>query len=53
LTTITVSCVPDNASGNISIEEETFGEDNRVYLYLSSDGVIVVGVEPNPEDEDD
>ena len=53
LTTITVSCVPDNASGNISIDEETFGEDNRIYLYLSSDGVIVVGVEPNPEDEDD
>lgn len=51
LTTITVSCVPDNASGNIVLREEGFGEDNRIYLYLNSDGVIVIGVEPNPEDD--
>ena len=51
LTTITVSCTPDNASGNIITQEEDIGE-NRIYLYLNSDGVIVIGIEPNPEDDD-
>lgn len=53
LTTITVSCSPDHSSGSISFEEESFGEENRIYLYLNSDGVIVIGIEPNPEDEND
>ena len=51
LTTITVSCTPDNALGVIGLQEEGFGEDNRIFLYLNSDGVIVIGVEPNPEDD--
>lgn len=53
LTTITISCVPDNASGGISLQEEAFGEDNNIYLYLNSDGVIVVGVDPNEDGGDD
>lgn len=52
LTTVTVSCTPDNTSGDISIIEESFGEDNNIYLYLNSDGVIVVGVDPNEEGDD-
>lgn len=51
LTTITVSCTPDKASGAICLQEEGFGEDNRIYLHLNSDGIIVIGVEPNPEDD--
>ena len=52
LTTVTVSCTPDNTSGDINIIEESFGEDNNIYLYLNSDGVIVVGVDPNEEGDD-
>lgn len=52
LTTITVSCVPDNASGSIGLQEETFSDDNHIFLYLNSDGVIVIGIEPNPEEDD-
>lgn len=52
LTTITVSCTPDNSSGPVCINEEAIGEDNKIYLCLNSDGVIVIGVEPS-EGEDD
>ncbi len=52
LTTVTVSCTPDNASGDINIIEESFWEDNNIFLYLNSDGVIVVGVDPNEEGDD-
>lgn len=47
LTTVTVSCTPDNSSGDIGFVEEGFGEENNIYLYLNSDGVIVVGVNPD------
>ncbi len=52
LTTITVSCTPDNSSGSVGINEETIGEDNNIYLYLNSDGVIVVGVDPSDGGDD-
>ena len=47
LTTITVSCTPDNSSGPVSINEESIGEDNIIYLYCKSGGEIVIGVEPS------
>lgn len=50
LTTVTISCTPDNASGGIRMNEEEFGDNNEIYLYLNSDGVIVVGVKPEEDD---
>lgn len=52
LTTITVACTPDNSSGSVGLNEETIGEDNNIYLYLNSDGVIVVGVDPSEGGDD-
>ena len=51
LTTVTVTYAPDNASSGIGMNEEEFGEDNEIYLYLNSDGVIVVGVKPEEDDD--
>ena len=50
LTTVTISCTPDNVSGIISLQEEEIGEDNDIHMYLNSDGIIVIGIEPEPED---
>ncbi len=52
LTTVTVSCSPDNSKGGIIINEEAFGEDNNIYLRLNSDGEIVIGVKPEEEEDD-
>lgn len=52
LTTVTVSCSPDNSKGGIVINEEAFGEDNNIYLRLNSDGEIVIGVKPEEEEDD-
>lgn len=52
LTTVTVSCSPDNSKGGIVINEEAFGEDNNIYLRLNSDGEIVIGVNPEEEEDD-
>lgn len=51
LTTITVSCTPDNSSGPVCINEEAIGEDNKIYLYCKTDGKIEIGVEPSDEGE--
>ena len=51
LTTVTVSYTPDSASGRLVLNEESFGPDNEIYLFLNSDGVIVIGVKPNEEDD--
>lgn len=53
LTTVTVSCSPDNSKGGIVINDEAFGGDNNIYLHLNSDGEIVIGVKPEEEEEDD
>ena len=50
LTTVTIACTPDNAKGSIVLDEETIGEDNNINMYLNSDGVIVIGIDPQPED---
>lgn len=49
LTTITLSCTSDNASGYLSFNEDSFGENN-IYLFVNSDGVIEIGIKPEPED---
>ncbi len=46
LTTVSISCNPDFASGSLSFTEEEFEEDNEIYLYLNADGILVVGVKP-------
>lgn len=50
LTTVTIACTPDNAKGQIVLNEEEIGEDNNIYMYLNSDGIIVIGIDPQPED---
>lgn len=50
LTTVTIACTPDNAKGSINLHEEAIGEDNNINMYLNSDGVIVIGIDPQPED---
>ena len=49
LSTITVSYTPDNAEGLIVFNEEDFDENN-IYLFLNSDGIIEIGVNPETED---
>ncbi len=49
LTTVTIGCTPDNATANLLLTEESIGENNNIYLYLNSDGIIVIGVDPDPE----
>lgn len=51
LTTVTVSVTPDNAAGILEISEESFGEDNPINLYINSDGLIDIYVDPNYEDD--
>lgn len=51
LTTVTVSYTPDNATGGISIDEEPMGEDNNINLFVNSDGLIDVYVDPIEGDD--
>jgi hypothetical protein len=46
LTTVTVSCSPDYAEGSLGVQAEEMGEDNEIYLYLNTDGLLVVGIKP-------
>ena len=50
LTTVTVSYTPDNSTGLFTFNEEEFDDNNNIYLFLNSDGVIEIGVGPEPED---
>ena len=49
LSTVTVSYSPDNASGSVGIIEEELNENN-IYMFVNSDGVIEIGIRPEPED---
>lgn len=49
LSTVTVTCSPDNASGVLSLNEDEYFQ-NGIYLFVNSDGVIEIGIQPDPED---
>lgn len=49
LSTVTVTCVPDNASALFSFHEGAIDENN-IYIFLNSDGIIEIGIQPDPED---
>ena len=51
LTTITVSVTPDDAGGFIGINEESLGDTNNIDMYINSDGLIDIYVEPSEEDD--
>lgn len=53
LTTVTVSCssIPSGiVAGSIGIITESLNEQNDIYLFVNSDGVIEIGIQPVPED---
>ena len=49
LTTVTVSCTPDNAAGAVSFSEEPLNESQFINLYINSDGLIDIIVNPDSE----
>lgn len=49
LSTVTISYTPDNASGYVGMIEEELNENN-IYLFVNSDGVIEIGIQPLPEE---
>lgn len=52
LTTITISYTPDKAGGTIGIHEEEMGlADNNINLYINSDGLIDIYVDPVEGDD--
>ena len=51
LTTVTVSVTPDDTGGTISINEESFGDDNTINMYINGDGLIDIYVDPTEEDD--
>ncbi len=50
LTTVSLYYTPDNASGSLNMNQEQIGDGNSIYLFVNSDGVIEIGINPEPED---